>query len=73
MLLHLVQADTGLDGQILKSVVSLAIVCQFLCIVAVTSLPMSKKEVIWREFLLMSVVFVRISYCDCDSRHFVCF
>lgn len=73
MLLDLVQADTGLDDQIVESVVPLAIVCQFSCIVAVTCIPMSEKEVIWREFLLLSVVFVRISYCDCGSRHFVCF
>ena len=44
-LLDLVQADKGLDGQIVESVVSLAIVCQFLYIVTVNSLPMSEEAV----------------------------
>ena len=46
MLVDLVQADESLDGQTVENAVSLAIVCQFLCIVAVNSLPMSEKVVI---------------------------
>ena len=45
MLLDLVLADKGLDCQMVESVVSLAIWCQFLCIIAVSSLPMSEKGV----------------------------
>ena len=52
---------------------SLAVVCQFLCIVAVNSLPMSEKRVIiWRIFVTVSGV-----RCDnklrCGSRLFLCF
>ena len=45
MLLDLVKADKSLDSQMVESVVSLAIMCQFLCTVAVNSLPMSEKGV----------------------------
>lgn len=45
MLLDLVHADKRLDGQIVESVVSLAIMCRFLCIVAVNNLPMSENGV----------------------------
>ena len=45
MLLDLVQADKLLDGQIVESVVSLALMCRFLCIVDVNNLPMSEKGV----------------------------
>ena len=51
----------GLDGQIVESVVSLAIVCKFLSIVTVNSLPMSEKELQCGECLFLSVVFVRIT------------
>ena len=47
-----------LDGQIVESVVSLAMVCQFLCIVVVNSLPM---ELQWGECWFLSVVFVGIT------------
>ena len=36
----------------MESVVSLAIVCQFLCIVALNSLPMSEKGVTMGRMLL---------------------
>ena len=45
MLLDLVWADKGLDGQMVESVLPLIIWCQFLCIVAVSSLHMSEKGV----------------------------
>ena len=39
-------ADKGLDDQIVETVASLAIVCQFLWVVAVNDLSMSEKGVI---------------------------
>ena len=38
-------AGKGLDGQIVESVASVAIWCQFLCIIDVSSLPMSENGV----------------------------
>ena len=38
-------ADRGLDGQIVESVASLAIWCQFVCIIDGSSLPMSENGV----------------------------
>ena len=45
MFLDLVLADKGLDGQTVGSVASLAIWCQFLCMIAGCSLPMSENGV----------------------------
>ena len=39
------KADKGLDGQMVESVMSLTTLCQFLCIIALSSLPMSEKGV----------------------------
>ena len=47
-----------MDDQIAESVVSLAIVSQFLCVVAVNSLPMSEKGVAI-EIMFVSVCGVR--------------
>ena len=44
--------DKGLDGLIVESVVSLAIVCQFLCMVVMNDLPMSEKGVIMRRLFV---------------------
>ena len=49
MLLNLVEADKGLHGEMMVSVVSLAILCQFLCIISVSSLPMSRKGITMRR------------------------
>ena len=51
-----------LDGQIVESVVSLAIMCQLLCIVAVNSLPMSEKGV------LMGRMFVTVCGVRWDNK-----
>ena len=45
-------ADKSFDGQMVESVVSLAIVCQFLCMVAVNSLPVSEKGVTMGRMLV---------------------
>ena len=46
MLLDFLLVGKGLDGQIVESVASLAVVCQFLWTVAVNDLYMSEKGVI---------------------------
>ena len=51
-------ADNDLDGQMVESVVSLATMCQFLCMMAVNCLPMSEKGFIM-ERMLVSVCSVR--------------
>ena len=58
-----VQSEQGwiwcrLNGQIGESVVSLATMCQFLCMMAVSCLPMSEKGVIMGR-MLVSVCRVR--------------
>ena len=62
MPVDLVQADKGLDGQTVENVMSLAIVCQFLCIVAVNSLPMSAKGII------MGRMFVTVCGVHWDNK-----
>ena len=52
------QADKGLDGQMVENVVSLATMCQFMCMMAVNCLPMSEKGVIIGK-MLVSVCGVR--------------
>ena len=59
----LVQSEQGwiwcrLNGQMVESVVSLAAMCQFLCMMAVSCLPMSEKGVIMGR-MLVSVCGVR--------------
>ena len=56
--MDLVYADNDLDGQMVESVVSLATMCQFLCMMAVSCLPMSEKGFIM-ERMLVSVCSVR--------------
>ena len=46
-----VQVGKGLDDQIVESLVSQAIVCQFLYMVVVNDLPMPEKGVTGRMFL----------------------
>ena len=46
------KADKGLDGQMVESVMSLTTLCQFLCIIELSSLPMSEKGVTMRRMLL---------------------
>ena len=58
MLLDLVQVDEGLDLQIAENVVSLAIVCQFLCIVAVNSLTVSDKGITMGRMLILVSFFL---------------
>ena len=62
---NFVQVVKGLDAQIVESMVSQAIVCQFLHMVVVNDLPMSEKGVtMGRRFLY--VVSVEItSYYTC--------
>ena len=62
MLVDLVQADESLDGQTVENAVSLAIVCQFLCIVAVNSLSMSAKGII------MGRMFVTVCGVHWDNK-----
>ena len=52
MLLDLAQADKGLDDQVLENVVSLEKLCQFLCMIAVSCLPMSEKGVTMGKMLV---------------------
>ena len=52
-----VQSEKGwiwcrLNGQMVENVVLLAIMCQFLCMMAVSCLPMSKKGVIMGRMLV---------------------
>ena len=59
-----------------ESVVSLGTMCQFLCIMVVSCLPMSEKGVIieLEECWSLYVVFVGITgNCGCGSRLFLCF
>ena len=73
-MLDLVQADKGLDGQMVESVVSLATMCQFLCMMAVSCLPMSEKGVIMGECWFLYVVFIGITgNCGCGSWLFYVF
>ena len=48
----------GVDGHIVESVVLLETICQFLCMMAVSCLPMSEKGVIMGR-MLVSVCGVR--------------
>ena len=52
------KADKGLDNQMVESVMSLTTLCQFLCIIALSSLPMSEKGVTMGR-MLVSVCGVR--------------
>ena len=45
MFLDLVKAERGLDSQLVESVILLAIWCQFLCIIALSSFPISSNGV----------------------------
>ena len=45
-------ADKRLDGHIVESVVSLATISKFLCMMAVSCLPMSEKGVIMGRMLV---------------------
>ena len=56
--MDLVSAEKGLDDQMVESVVSFATMCQFLCMMAVSCLPMSEKGFIM-ERMLVSVCGVR--------------
>ena len=58
-----VQVDKGLDGQIVESVVSEAIVSQFLYMVAVNDLPMSEKGVAMERMFLYVVSIEITSHC----------
>ena len=58
MLLNLALADKCLDGQMVESVKSLAVLCQFLSIIAMSNLPMSEKGVTMGR-MLVSVCGVR--------------
>ena len=60
MLLDLVQADKGLDGQIMESVVWLSTMYQFLCMATVSCFPMSEKVVVMTKML----VYVCGARCD---------
>ena len=60
-----VQVDKGLGGQIIESVVSQAIACQFLYMVVVNDLPMSEKGVAMGR-MFFYVVFVEI------TRNYTC-
>ena len=52
--------------------VSLAIWCQFLCIVAVSSCPCLRKELQWGECGFLPVVFVGVTGdCGYGSRLFL--
>ena len=55
-----VQVDKGLDGQIVETVVSQVIVCQFLHVVVVNDLLMSEKGVTMGQMFL-HVVSVEIT------------
>ena len=67
-----VQVDKGLDGQIVESVVSQAIVCQFLYMVVVNDLPMSEKGVtVGRMFLYVVSIEITSYYCCRQSLFYV--
>ena len=65
MWLDFVQADKGLDGQIVESMVSLAITHQFLYMVVVNDLPMSEKGVTMGRMFLYVVSIEIASYYWC--------
>ena len=57
-----------------ESVVSLATMCQFLCMMAVSCLTMSENGVMVGRMLVSVCVFVGITgNCGCGSRLFLCF
>ena len=57
-----VQVDKGLDGQIVETVVSQVIVCQFLHVVVVNDLLMSEKGVTMGQMFLYVVSVEITSY-----------
>ena len=61
----LLLVDKGLEGQIVESTVSKAIVCQFLDMVVVNDLPMSQKGVTMGRMLLYVVSIEITSYYKC--------
>ena len=60
-----VQVDKGLDGQIVETVVSQVIVCQFLHVVVVNDLLMSEKGVTMGQMFLYVVSVEITSYYTC--------
>ena len=65
-----VQVDKGLDGQIVESVVSQEIVCQFLYMLVVNDLSMSEKGVtVGRMFLYVMSIEITSYYSYVLKRY----
>ena len=62
------KADKGLDNQMVESVMSLTTLCQFLCIIALSSLPMSEKGVTMGRML---VSFCGVRWDDRCKKNFL--